>query len=110
MRRLRLDFRVRGADNRRIVVTVQGQLHGREVSARLDDDGGLTGSPALVAAIEELMRYRLRVGIGGIITGAASLDEDRIAHATLMAPLDQGTARLGGDPPRIHHIPPGATP
>jgi hypothetical protein len=104
----RLDFRVHSADNQVIVIRVSGQLDGRTVQAQLADDGRLTGSPSLVAAIDELVRYGMRVGIGGIITGAASLDEDRIARATLLAPLDHGTGRLFGDPPRVDPIPAGA--
>ena len=92
------------------VITVRGQLDGQEVAARLDDDGQLAGSPALVRAIERLIAHEQRVGIGGIITGAASLHEDRIARATLLAPLDDGTARFSGDPPRIDAIPAAATP
>ena len=90
------------------MITVSGQLDGQEVVAGLDDDGQLTGSPALLAAIDELIAHEQRVGIGGIVTGAASLHEDRIARATLHAPLDHGTARFGGDPPRIDRIPAGA--
>jgi len=90
------------------VITVSGQLDGHDVAARLDDDGQLTGSPALLRIIDELIANEERVGIGGIISGTASLDEDRIARATLVAPLDLGTDRLGGDPPRIDRIPAGA--
>ena len=92
------------------MIIVRGQLDGQEVAATLGDDGQLAGSPALLHAIEELIAQEQRVGIGGITTGAASLDEDRIARATLLAPLDHGTARIGGDPPRIDRIPAGATP
>lgn len=104
-----LDFGGGIADDH-CVITVSGQLDGHEVAVRLDDDGQLTGSPALLAAIDELIAHEQRVGIGGIVTGAASLHEDQIARATLVAPLDHGTARLGGDPPCIDRIPVGATP
>jgi hypothetical protein len=37
-------------------------------------------------------------------------DRDWVRRATLPAPLDHGTRRLDGDPPRIERIPVGATP
>jgi len=102
-----LDFRGRVPDDHG-VIKVRGQPDGQEVVTTLDDDGQLVGSSVLVAGIDELIAHEARVGIGDVVTGRAALDEDRIAHATLLAPLDHGTGRLAGDPPRIDRIPAGA--
>jgi hypothetical protein len=45
----------------------------------------LIGSLVLVDRVEELIAQSARVGIGAIVTGPASLSEDRIARATLAA-------------------------
>jgi len=60
------------------------------------------------SAIEQLRQdpidARLELaGIGGIVTGTASFHEDRLARATLLAPLDHDTGRLADDAAHRQH-------
>jgi len=75
------------------MIAVRGQLDGQQVVATLRDDGLLVGSPALVAAIDELITSEARVGWANM-SSAASLDLERdwLRRATLLAPLTTAPA------------------
>jgi hypothetical protein len=89
------------------VLTVIGLIDGVQVQAE-SADGQPAGSPALVARVEELIAQRARVGTGGIVTGPASLQEDRTGRATVFAACDGDSGRLGGDPPVVCAVLEGA--
>jgi hypothetical protein len=82
----------------------EGTYDDRPVSGSVS--GGVhTGHPHVVIAVQALVDGGARVGIGPV-TGAASLTDGRLAHATIAAVVD--SVRFGGQAPGWGELPEGA--
>jgi hypothetical protein len=79
------------------MVTVTGQLDGRQVRAGVHGPHDVRGDTDLVTAAAGLIRRKMLVHAGPVLGGGpASFEDDRIATATLIEVLDPGTGRFEG--------------
>lgn len=89
------------------VITISGTSDGHMVDAVFAQRCGTGDDAADAHAL--LPRDQLLDGVHeGGRAGELPVGKLAGAHATLLASLDHGTARFGGDPPRIDRIPVGA--
>lgn len=79
-------------------VAVRGYLEGRPVEAEVED-GKLSGDPVLVSSIKAMVAGSARVGLGGLTSGAATIDgSPELVRATLATACDaQPRPVLSGD-------------